>query len=428
VCSSDLVVVGTGASTLRLSINGVNHDVTLAGGETLTGLMNAINTQAGTFVTASIEDDGTGSKAQHLVIKSATGGQEGTVSVSLNPTNLSFNTKDMVVKSMTGWTGTTSVGLLGQYTGSKSDLEVNDYSFTVVGGGTIGTDAFTINWSSPSRGTSGTITVPDSYVAGTQLAVESGLNITLAAGDLVGGQTFKADSNTMAITYGTGWTGTSGVATAGTYTGTKLYAQVDDYTFTVAGNATVGSGAFTLNWSSAKRGTSGSISVPADYAVGTELAVENGMNITLAAGTVVNGQSFTVRAYANDIDDAETQTWSGSAITTGGNYLGSVSKTYNFTVMSSANLGSGTSVLRWTDSTGRTGTVSIAQAGTEYSVDQGLKLKFAAGSLVAGNTFSVNVFAPDQQLGQDKGLARSEERRVGKECRRLCRSRWSPYH
>ena len=26
------------------------------------------------------------------------------------------------------------------------------------------------------------------------------------------------------------------------------------------------------------------------------------------------------------------------------------------------------------------------------------------------------------------GAVRSEERRVGKECRRLCRSRWSPYH
>src|SRR5213079_3783631 len=26
------------------------------------------------------------------------------------------------------------------------------------------------------------------------------------------------------------------------------------------------------------------------------------------------------------------------------------------------------------------------------------------------------------------GVARSEERRVGKECRLLCRSRWSPYH
>ena len=27
-----------------------------------------------------------------------------------------------------------------------------------------------------------------------------------------------------------------------------------------------------------------------------------------------------------------------------------------------------------------------------------------------------------------KGSARSEERRVGKECALLCRSRWSPYH
>jgi hypothetical protein len=30
--------------------------------------------------------------------------------------------------------------------------------------------------------------------------------------------------------------------------------------------------------------------------------------------------------------------------------------------------------------------------------------------------------------GQVDMASRSEERRVGKECRRLCRSRWSPYH
>jgi flagellar hook-associated protein 2 len=406
VASAAAVVVATGASTLRLTIGGVDHDVALAGGETLTGLMNAINAQAGTFVTASIEDDGTGSNAQHLVIKSATGGQAGNISVGRNPTSLSFDSKDMVVKSMTGWTGTATVGVLGQFTGSKADLQVNDYTFTVAGGGgTIGTDAFTINWASASRGTSGSISVPDTYVAGTQLAVESGLTIALAAGDMVNGQKFTADSNTMAIQYAAGWSGTSTVGAQGPYTGSKLYAQVDDYTFTVVGGATVGSGAFTLNWASSARGTSGTISVPADYALGTELAVEKGMNITLGAGTVINGQTFTVRAYANDIDDAETQSWAGAAITTAGNYLGSVSKTYNFTVMSNATLGGGTSVLRWTDSTGRTGTVSVAQANTEYAVDQGLKLKFAAGSLVSGNTFSVNVFAPDQQLGQDKGLA-----------------------
>jgi hypothetical protein len=37
-----------------------------------------------------------------------------------------------------------------------------------------------------------------------------------------------------------------------------------------------------------------------------------------------------------------------------------------------------------------------------------------------------------KQLGRGVSLltatCRSEERRVGKECRRLCRSRWSPYH
>jgi hypothetical protein len=31
-------------------------------------------------------------------------------------------------------------------------------------------------------------------------------------------------------------------------------------------------------------------------------------------------------------------------------------------------------------------------------------------------------------VGRDLATTRSEERRVGKECRRLCRSRWSPYH
>ena len=34
----------------------------------------------------------------------------------------------------------------------------------------------------------------------------------------------------------------------------------------------------------------------------------------------------------------------------------------------------------------------------------------------------------DQYLVKWRAERRSEERRVGKECLRLCRSRWSPYH
>ena len=44
---------------------------------------------------------------------------------------------------------------------------------------------------------------------------------------------------------------------------------------------------------------------------------------------------------------------------------------------------------------------------------------------------SVDVHHPELDLSveiRDKIYVRSEERRVGKECLRLCRSRWSPYH
>ena len=33
-----------------------------------------------------------------------------------------------------------------------------------------------------------------------------------------------------------------------------------------------------------------------------------------------------------------------------------------------------------------------------------------------------------REIGETRRELRSEERRVGKECSLLCRSRWSPYH
>ncbi len=44
------------------------------------------------------------------------------------------------------------------------------------------------------------------------------------------------------------------------------------------------------------------------------------------------------------------------------------------------------------------------------------------------NTSHVEYDTPTRHYSALKSLERSEERRVGKECREQCRSRWSPYH
>jgi methylenetetrahydrofolate dehydrogenase (NADP+)/methenyltetrahydrofolate cyclohydrolase len=48
--------------------------------------------------------------------------------------------------------------------------------------------------------------------------------------------------------------------------------------------------------------------------------------------------------------------------------------------------------------------------------------------LLAANATVTVCHSGTADLGEMTREARSEERRVGKECRRLCRSRWSPYH
>ena len=57
-------------------------------------------------------------------------------------------------------------------------------------------------------------------------------------------------------------------------------------------------------------------------------------------------------------------------------------------------------------------------------------LKQKQKSVIADKTYSMySDFSLLQvTLPEVHHMVRSEERRVGKECLRLCRSRWSPYH
>jgi molybdopterin-containing oxidoreductase family iron-sulfur binding subunit len=64
----------------------------------------------------------------------------------------------------------------------------------------------------------------------------------------------------------------------------------------------------------------------------------------------------------------------------------------------------------------------VAGAGSALAVS-------GAGSSIKDGAQALNAKRWGMVIDTKKvGTKRSEERRVGKECRRLCRSRWSPYH
>ena len=52
----------------------------------------------------------------------------------------------------------------------------------------------------------------------------------------------------------------------------------------------------------------------------------------------------------------------------------------------------------------------------------------SAGIAVRNGDAEPEIVKAKGKLKVLKEMTRSEERRVGKECLRLCRSRWSPYH
>ncbi|MCB2184820.1 MAG: flagellar filament capping protein FliD [Deltaproteobacteria bacterium] len=205
----------------------------------------------------------------------------------------------------------------------------------------------------------------------------------------------------------TGWTGPS-LGVVGQFTGDKATASIYDYDFEVVNGGTVGTDVIDLRWR-VNGGAWNDFSLPADYQAGSSVAIEEGFSMQFGTGTFTNGETFAVRGVANDLDDAELTDWGGPAVSTGGNYQGYENKTYTFRVATGGAIqaggGADTIVLSWTNSAGKTGTVSIDDSDLYYEVEQGIKIKIDAGTLTKEDQFQINAFAPTLQQGQDKGLA-----------------------
>jgi flagellar hook-associated protein 2 len=102
---------------------------------------------------------------------------------------------------------------------------------------------------------------------------------------------------------------------------------------------------------------------------------------------------------------ADTSTSVATSNSGAGGYTGTTNNTYTFTVVNGGTVGTDNGItLHYTDSTGaNTGTITLnaGDAGVNQNVAQGLQVAFGAGTLVSGDTFSVQAYDPNVQAAAD---------------------------
>jgi flagellar hook-associated protein 2 len=189
ITQGTLQISGGSGGTSTITINNTN--------DTLQGLADAIN-EAGVGISASIINDGSGSQPDRLVLTSDQTGTANAVQITNNlaadnsgATQPVFNSTYVgQATTASGFTGTsvpTANTGAGNYTGASNDT----YTFTVVNGGTVGTDNnIQLSYTDSSGDNTGTITL-NSGDANVFQNVAQGLQIELGAGTLVAGQSFS---------------------------------------------------------------------------------------------------------------------------------------------------------------------------------------------------------------------------------------------
>lgn len=140
---------------------------------------------------------------------------------------------------------------------------------------------------------------------------------------------------------------------------------------------------------------------------GTSLPTIGG-RYTGGCDVVYTFRSFNTRENFTTVDTARVSAgWSGTSLpASGGTFQSCVdSIEFRFLVTAGGNVGPGGSgaTIAWTDSTGRAGTVTVPasyDAGALLDVFAGLQVGFSAGSLIAGETFTIRTRVPDPLLIQ----------------------------
>jgi flagellar hook-associated protein 2 len=181
--------IGDGAAT-TITVDSSN--------DTLQGLAGAIN-DANTGLTATVVNDGSGTDAYRLLLTAKNTGTENAVTIvnnlgadgggAIQPV---FNSTYIGAASAlsgasAGSSTPTANSGAGGYTGASNDA----YTFTVVNGGTVGTNnGITLSYTDSAGAHTGTITL-NSGDANALQNVAQGLQVQFSAGTLTAGQSFS---------------------------------------------------------------------------------------------------------------------------------------------------------------------------------------------------------------------------------------------
>jgi len=184
---SDTSNVGDGTISIAVG-NATPVTITVdSTNDTLDGLASAINSTANIGVTAQVVNTGAPGAPYRLELTANSTGTAAAFSVSSNlagGTSPDFANPEIGPTDTSSVTGTATPTIGGSYTGSLSQ----GYQFSVVSGGTVGTDPITLKWSSDS-GESGTLNIPANASGPT--AVADGLTLSLGSGTLNTGDSFS---------------------------------------------------------------------------------------------------------------------------------------------------------------------------------------------------------------------------------------------
>ncbi|MBU2549680.1 MAG: flagellar filament capping protein FliD [Proteobacteria bacterium] len=146
-------------------------------------------------------------------------------------------------------------------------------------------------------------------------------------------------------------------------------------------------------------------------------AANGGSDNELSVSTDITGLNLD----ENSVDSVYEKTWVGTAspsASPASSYTGSTSKTFTFAVTgtgatSVGTLGSNDITIRWADNEGNSGKIDIDADTwtdtTDYEVMQGVSVRFAAGTMVQNDSFTIDAYNPTLQAAQDKGLAQVEQ-------------------